>query len=63
LISDAWRKRFLKVVDGLENSSPAQLSGLTPKLDLAPLEEVKTRGIYNACRVSSPSRKNKEKCA
>jgi len=44
------RKRFLKVVDGLEKASAAQLAGLTPRLDLAVLETVKTRGIYNASR-------------
>ena len=50
LISDLERKRFLKVVDSLEKASSAQLAGLTPRLDLVPLEVVKTSGIYNAGR-------------
>jgi 2-methylcitrate dehydratase len=63
LISDVERKRFLKAVEGLEKAPAAKLKELTPKLDLVSLAEVKTRGIYNACRVSSSSRKKKEKYA
>ncbi|MBI3442132.1 MAG: MmgE/PrpD family protein [Proteobacteria bacterium] len=50
LMSTVERARFLKVVSGLEKAAAAQLAGLTPKLDMIPLEELKTRGIYNACR-------------
>ncbi len=49
LVSEAERTRFLALVDGLEKAVPVQLAGLTPKLDLVPLEALKTRGIYNAC--------------
>ncbi len=46
MISDAERARFLAVADALEKSSPAQLAGLTPALDMAPLAKTTTRGIY-----------------
>jgi 2-methylcitrate dehydratase len=59
LISDVERKRFLKAVDGLEKASAAQLAGLTPRLDLAALEEVKTRGIYNAGRKMAKTKRKK----
>lgn len=49
LVSEAERVKFLALVDGLEKATAAQLAGLTPKLDLVPLEAAKTRGIYNAC--------------
>jgi 2-methylcitrate dehydratase len=61
LVSDIERKRFLKVVDGLEKLSSSQLAGLTPKLDLAQLEVVKTSGIYNAGRKITAEKTKKRK--
>ncbi|HCS23598.1 MAG TPA: 2-methylcitrate dehydratase [Rhodospirillaceae bacterium] len=48
LISDAERKAFLANVDKLEALPGAQLGLLTPKFDAAKLEELKTKGVYNA---------------
>jgi 2-methylcitrate dehydratase len=58
LVSDAERTRFLALVDGLEKVSSAQLGGLTPKLDLVPLEEVKTKGIYGTGRAAAAQKKS-----
>lgn len=46
LVSDIERKRFLRLVDGLEKATSAQLAGLTPRLDKQAPEVVHTRGIY-----------------
>jgi 2-methylcitrate dehydratase len=61
LISDIERKRFLKLVDGLEKATSAQLAGLTQKFDLVPLEAVKTTGIYNAGRKAAAEKTRKRK--
>lgn len=52
MISDAERAKFLTLVDTLEKATSAQLAGLTPKVDLVALEDVKTRGVYNAWKNS-----------
>jgi len=61
LVSDIERKRFLKVVDSLEKASSAQLAGLTPRLDLVPLEAVRTTGIYNASRKVAAEKNRRRK--
>jgi 2-methylcitrate dehydratase len=49
LISDKTRADFLAAIDSIEKLRGEQLGALTPKLDLVPLEVLKTKGIYNAC--------------
>lgn len=53
LLSEAERNRFLALVDKLEGATSAQLSGLTPKIDLVALEKAKVRGIYGATETSA----------
>ncbi len=59
LLSDIARERFLKTVEGLEKAKSAELSGLTPKLDLAPLKTVKSPGIYGARPVATAEKDRK----
>lgn len=48
LLSTGERDKFLALVDTLEKAAPAQLAGLTPRIDLEKLATLTTRGIYNA---------------
>ncbi len=61
LLSDIARKRFLKIVEGLEKAKSAELACLTPRLDSAALETVKTCGIYGICHGSVAEKDRKRK--
>jgi len=47
-MSDKARQTFLAAVDALESQPAHRLAELTPEIDVAKLEALKTGGIYNA---------------
>lgn len=62
LVSAGERTAFLALVDGLEKAGAPDLGGLTPKLDIAALESVKTRGIYNVRCAMAETAPRKQGC-
>ena len=53
LISDKERLAFLNSVDALETLPGSRLAELIPPVDLQPLVEIETTGIYNALRLDA----------
>jgi len=63
LLSDKARAAFLAAVDKLETLDASKLGEMTPEVDMAKLEELKTTGVYNALRSCSAGACKAEKCA
>lgn len=63
LLSDKTRAAFLAAVDKLETLDASKLGEMTPEVDMAKLEELKTTGVYNALRSCTAGACKAEKCA